>query len=259
MLIMNNSIESICLSLNEKGQIIKNKVACSIENLHQQEDRHQPLPPVEKQSKLKAKTLIFGGLFCLAAGVFGGITTLQKNTKQESESNRIEQNNDVSQKKNDYGPIGAVSIIMDIIGVVGLCSGFFLSLKKMGKRTNISPMKEVNYNRYSSSLIEAICSIKDECSKEWDAVVMEHTNRCKQVIDTMGCSEDEKTEKKELITTSALIKYNSFEIQKLIDSASSANRISAINDAVDVCSKKLQEAIDLAITQQIAIYKSVMV
>ena len=100
---------------------------------------------------------------------------------------------------------------------------------------------------------------QDVYIKEWDAAVMEHTNRCKQVIDTMKCSEDEKIKKKEFITTSSLIKYNSFEIQQLIDSASSTYKISAINDAVEVCSKKLQDAIDSAISQQISIYKNVMV
>ena len=256
---MNNSIEKICLSLSEKGQVIKNNVARSIEDMHQQEDTQQPVSPAQKQSNSKAKTLIFGGLVCLAAGVFLGITAQQQSAKQESEGNRTEQNNDKSQKQNNHGTLGTASVIMDIIGVVGICLGTFLSHKRRGNRSNVSPIKEVDFSRYSSDLIEAICSIKEKCSEEWDAAVMEHTNRCKQVIDTMKCSEDEKIKKKEFITTSSLIKYNSFEIQQLIDSASSTYKISAINDAVEVCSKKLQDAIDSAISQQISIYKNVMV
>ena len=236
---MNNDIDAICHSLSEKGQMIKNKVVRSIDNLLQQEEASQRLVPTQKKSNPKAKILLFGGLFCLTTGIILSITT----PKQESADSRIEQNNK-SSKKNDHGAQGTASVIMDILGVFGICSGTLLSLKERSNRANALPDREVDYSRYSSNLIESICSIKDVCSKEWDEIVMEHSMRCKQIIDKMECTEEEKIEKKESVTSSVLIKYNPFEIQQLIDSASSTKNIAAINDAVNVCSRKLQNAID---------------
>lgn len=255
---MNNSIETICLSLVEKGQKIKNNVAYSIDKLHQQENIHQEIAPIHKQSNPKVKFLLFGGLLCLSAGVLLGLSTQPQSARQELKDNKIELKNDRSQKKTGHGPEEATSIILDILGVAGICSGTFLSLRRKRNSSYISPIIEKDYTKCSSDIIEAICSIKESCSKEWDETVMEHTKYCKQFIDTMACSEDEKVEKKESVTASSLIKYNSFEIQQLIDSASSTHNISVINDAVDTCSKKLQDAIDSAITQQVSIYKNVL-
>ena len=120
-------------------------------------------------------------------------------------------------------------------------------------------MDEIDYSKRTADLIETICTIKDNCSKEWDNAVLEYNRLCKQAVDTMEISEAEKIEKKEAVTTSTIIKYNSFEIQKILDSASSTKDLSAINDAIDICSKKLCDAIDRAIIQQETIYKNIIV
>ena len=249
---MNNAIEAICQSLSEKGQMIKNKVARSIDDLHQQDEVPQRVVLYQKSSP-KAKILFVGGMFCLAAGFVLGVT----NSKQDSTSSRIEQNNRTT-KTNNHGLQDTASIILDILGVVGLCSGSFLYRKGINNKEKSISDKKVDSSRYASKLIESICSIKDVCSKEWDEAVMEHSRRCKQIIDTMECTEEEKIEKKESVTTVILIKYSAFEVQQLINSASLDKNYTAINDAVDVCSKKLQDAIDSAITQQLSIYKDLI-
>lgn len=252
---MNNSIENICLSLSEKGQLIKSNVARSIRDLHLQEYLPMSQIPHQKELSSKAKILLYGSLFCLSVGVILGVTSQSENKEQETIDIRIEHNN----PKNNRNGLGVAAVLMDIVGTVGICTGTIITLRRKGTNSNDYQEKGVDCTICSSDLINAICSIKDACSKEWDDAVMEHTKRCKQFIDTMEYSEEEKIEKKEWVTTSTLIKYNSFEIQQLIDKASSTNSISVINEAVDTCSKKLQDAIDLAITQQISIYKNIMV
>ena len=71
---MNNAIEAICQSLSEKGQMIKNKVARSIDDLHQQDEVPQRVVLYQKSSP-KAKILFVGGMFCLAAEAFAPTAT----------------------------------------------------------------------------------------------------------------------------------------------------------------------------------------